>query len=107
LALYAKRLHWAAAHDYRRAVLFIRDGNLALKALHELFGARYWRTCPMQWADGQTAAGLWYRIDLAAPCPRIPPARPRRVEHRARRTGHKLADMSPFLLEGAGFSAFC
>jgi len=32
----------------------------------------------MEWADGQTAPGHWYRIDLAAPAPEFPCARQRR-----------------------------
>jgi RimJ/RimL family protein N-acetyltransferase len=67
-ALYAERLHWAAATgSYRRAVVFHRESNWPSKHLNERFGGRYWRAQPMQWADGQTATGLWYRIDLAAP----------------------------------------
>jgi RimJ/RimL family protein N-acetyltransferase len=70
-ALYAERLQWAAATgSYRRAVVFHREGNWPSKHLNERFGGRYWRTQPMQWADGQTAPGLWYRIDLAAFAPR-------------------------------------
>lgn len=69
-ALYAERPRWAAAHAYRRAVVFHREGNWPSKELNEKFGGRYWRTEPMQWADGQTAPAHWYRIDLAAPAPR-------------------------------------
>ena len=65
--LFATRLQWAAAHDYRRAVLFIREGNAASTGLHEQFGARPWFTKPMQWADGKTAPAHWYQIDLAEP----------------------------------------
>jgi RimJ/RimL family protein N-acetyltransferase len=69
--LYAARLQWAVAtSSYRRAVVFHREGNSPSKQLNERFGGRYWHTHPMQWADGQTAPGLWYRIDLpATPCP--------------------------------------
>jgi hypothetical protein len=67
-ALFATRLQWAAAHDYRRAVLFIREGNAASTGLHEQFGVRPWAAKPvewMDWADGKTAPAHWYQIDLA------------------------------------------
>ncbi|MGH6822630.1 MAG: hypothetical protein ACRECP_02720 [Methylocella sp.] len=51
-------------------MVFHREGNSASKDLNERFGGRYAATRAMQWADGQTAPGLWYRIDLSAFAPR-------------------------------------
>lgn len=83
--LFATRLQWAAAHDYRCAVLFIREGNAASTGLHVQFGARYWFTKPMQWADGKTAPAHWYQIDLAEAVP----ATPRFPAHRQTVLDHK------------------
>ena len=73
--LFAARLQWAADHDYRHAVLFIREGNAASTGLHLHFGARPWFTKSMEWADGKIAPGHWYQIDLAEAATLLPAVR--------------------------------
>jgi RimJ/RimL family protein N-acetyltransferase len=68
--LYEARLDWARHNpQFKRAVVFHREGNTVSKHINERYGARYWMTRPMQWADGQTADGFWYQIDLHPPSP--------------------------------------
>jgi hypothetical protein len=49
-------------------MVFHREGRPS-NQLNERFGGRYSQT-RLQWAHGQTAPALWYRIDLAALAPR-------------------------------------
>ena len=63
--LYEARLEWARRiPNVKSAVVFHRVGNTTSKHINEKNGAKYWLTRPMQWADGETADGLWYRVPL-------------------------------------------
>ncbi len=63
--LYGARIDWAKKNPlYTEGVVFHREGNWLSKQINEKFGARYWQTRSMRWADGQVADALWYKIQL-------------------------------------------
>ncbi|MER2519935.1 MAG: GNAT family N-acetyltransferase [Bdellovibrionales bacterium] len=64
--LYQKRMDWAKQQRrYTSAVVFHRDGNELSKHINTKFGAKYYFTRPMRWANGETADAHWYKTLLA------------------------------------------
>lgn len=63
--LYASRRGWTIEQSrFDKAVVFHRQGNFISEKLNKRYGAEYWFTRKMEWADGRTANGLWYRVKL-------------------------------------------
>ncbi len=58
------RIEWARQRlHFDTGLFFHREGHW-IAGLVTSLGAKYWKTVPMQWANGETANGLWYRYDL-------------------------------------------